>query len=162
MANHYINENEDVLVSNENPNEAVWYEIPIGFTCYNSNLVIINQNCLFRFCVVHSMSYAVKKEMTWHNKMNQTLELLGYNIPSSQDYVAQYSKQGFVTNAYKWYGCLALGTLYGGNYNSFELLKPFTIPASYINGINREYSSQKVKDFIASLIKNGSIAIANL
>lgn len=158
---HYINKNEDVLVSTEKPDLSVWCEIPIGVMNNNSDVTIINENSVYAYCMARNLAYETKAEgVTLHEKINNALSQLGFNVPTREAYLNQYSIYAKLNKAqYKWYDYLMLSTLYGGNNRYFEPKKPFIVPATYIKDITDKYDSKKVNKFIKQLIIEGSITI---
>lgn len=160
---HYINKNEDVLVSMEQPDPSVWCEIPIGIMNNNSSITIINANSVYAYCMARNLAYETKSEgITLHEKINNALSQLCFNVPTKEAYLNQYSIHTQLNKAeYKWYDYLMLSTLYGGNNRHFVLIKPFIVPATYIKEITNKYDSKIVNKFIKQLIIEGSITINN-
>lgn len=143
---HYINENEDVLVSLDKEIPEGWFTIPhldkyyLAQTIFN-NLFIVSK----MYCLAYESFKEPTLAMTHHKWMNAN----GYH------YTLNYWTFDVPTN-YNHYDMLHLATLYGGNHRNFNILKPFIVPSEYIQA---EYNKDNIDQFIENLKTNGFISI---
>ena len=151
---HYINENEDVLVSLEDNIPEGFYRIP-SINSYWLSHVIAN-NSLFIASKCYSEAYKEFHEDTMDMTYCKWMETHGYkHLDSFCHIVAKkeiYEKAG----KYRNYDMLFLACIYGGNYRGFNILKPFIIPKEYVIA---DYDQQKIESFIDNLKENKSISI---
>lgn len=148
---HYINQNEDVLISLDNNITEGFYEIPNIDSYWSS---IITSNNLYIAAKCNALAHTeFPNECTVNSENIKWLEKHGY-VYHKPDYNKNWdSSLGFYTN----YDVLSLSCFYGGNKNSFDLLKPFIIPKSFLLDLYADYKQEKVEAFIAELIQNENI-----
>jgi len=143
---HYINDKEDVLVSLDIVPEEEWFRVP-NLDGYYISQVIANDS-LFIVSKMYCLAYKEFKEPTLSMTHQRWLDEYGY----------VFSRNQFkpCPQKYRNYDCLNLACLYGGNNRNFNIIKPFIIPAEYIQS---EYNSSKIKEYISFLKKEGYIKI---
>ena len=146
---HYINRNEDVLVSLGKEIPDGFYEIP-SLNSYWLAQVIINKS-LFVASKCYCLSYKeVEKRDTQAMTNKLWMEQNGFNFDDC------YYDHSLKNNEWCNYDMLKLACLYGGNFRSFRIINPFIIPRDYIVA---KYDKGKIDSFIESLKVNGFIEI---
>lgn len=153
---HFINENDDVLVSLDETIPDGFYRIPY-IEPFTIAQIAVNKS-LFIVAKCYSLAFKEFKEPTEAMTIKKWLNANGFeyngNYFNNEYYLA---KIGY----YKEYTVLSLSTLYGANYRKFKLIKPFIIPKEYIKECYDNYNSEKIKAYINNLISEGFIEIEN-
>lgn len=149
MIDYYINENEDILIT-ENPPEGFYRLRHLGggtqtFALYSGLYMYCKASALADYDKHNTAAMAIKA------KLND----FGIEIPSHHymldltDYLLRMSKL--------WLSCL-----WGNNRRDIEFVKDVLIPNEYIKDCIADYSSAKVDNFINRLVEKGCIKFIKL
>lgn len=146
MIRHYVNENEDVLIS-DLPYEKIkenWYEIPSFM--YTDILALIYQVGLYNYCKACKKANYNNSD-TDYDAITSYLKTQGFDVDIWSNLVDK--------EKYKMYDYLSLNCLCGGNSIKFKFLKPFIIRKDFLESITKEYDYNKIQEFQNKLIENG-------
>jgi len=150
---HFINENNDVLVS-ETVVPEDYYSVP-NFDPFTIAQILINDSL---YIIAKCYSLVVKNDSeTESMAIKKWLTSNGFKF--DDNYYFNLTENVKKIGYYKEYNMLSLACLYGGNSRSFRLIKPFIVPKEYIQDCfnNNNYVTGKINKFIEKLKSDGYI-----